>query len=183
MAPCYRLLSMMSRLHSTLRWPRVYIPVLSGTAPVSPDVGTFAPVTKRRLLFAALALLVIVAGVLLACFSPGGPVTVVGKATPEDVRAIRGAISRCHWRHAREMLKCGRFGAALESVVQISAPRIRQIAVVDGQTTTNGAVARVATVLTRRSLYSGLIYRYSLAHTSSGWGQVRFTGNTVPPAD
>ncbi len=132
---------------------------------------------------AALALLVVLASVLLACFSAGHPVTVVGKATPEDVRAIRSAITRSHWRHAREMFKCGRFGAALESAVQSSAPRIRQIAVIDEQTTTNGAVSRVATVLTRRSLCSGLIYRYSLVHTPSGWGQLRWTGNKAQPTD
>ena len=135
--------------------------------------------SKRRIVLAALALLVILAGVLLACFSPGHAVTIVGKATPEDVRAIRDAISRLEWGYARAMFESGRFGDALEGVVQMSAPRIRQIAVIDGQTTTNGAVSRVATVVTRRSLYSGLIWRYSLAHTSSGWGQVRGTGNKV----
>ena len=139
--------------------------------------------SKRRIVLAALALLVILAGVLLACFGPRHAVTIVGRATPEDVRDIRGAISRSHWRHARERLKGRQIGAALESLVQIAAPRIRQIAVIDGQATTNGAVSRGATVLTWRSLYRGLIYRYSLTNTSSGWRSVRWTANTVQPTD
>ena len=57
-------------------------------------VGPFAPMTKRHIALPALGLLVILAGVLLGCFCPGHAVTIVGKATPEDVRAIRNAISR-----------------------------------------------------------------------------------------
>lgn len=156
---------------------------VSGPASLTQGVGPFAPVSKRRIVLAALGLLVIVAVVLLACLSPGHAVTIVGKATPEDVRAIREAMARSHRLHTRTLLQCHRFGAALESLVQMSAPRIRQITVLDGQATTNGAVSRGATVLTGRSLYGGLIYRYSLTNTSSVWRSVRWTADTVQPTD
>jgi hypothetical protein len=139
--------------------------------------------SRRRIFLAALGLLVILVGVLLTCFCQGDAVTVNGKATPEDVRAIREAIVRAHRHRARSYLKSRQFGAALESLVQIAAPRTRQITVFEGQATTNGVVSRGATVLSGRSLYGGLIYRYSLEHTSGRWGQLRFAADRVQPTD